>query len=361
MKHWIVVPLAAVMILILAACGSKQNTNQPGSSGNDGTASTESNYAETEADSDDEEISVEGITTDSNGEAQKMEINASTKLQDIINNPIFEDYGRLLFPANTNYYRGDTLGNLSLTWYDKPDTDKTVEIVSTLQDRAAAGEKIFYNIYTDEEIEADPSKADTGLFFFKGEPGARFAICNAGGGMVFVGAMQDSFPHALEISKLGYNAFALIYRPGYDTAPADLARAIAFVFEHAEELEVDTSCYSLWGGSAGARMAAWLGAYGTAAYGEADCPQAGAVIMQYTGLTEVTGNEPPTYNCVGTSDGIASYRTMQQRIDRIKANGTDTMIEVFNGLPHGFGLGIGTIAEGWLGNAVAFWESQMPD
>jgi hypothetical protein len=38
--------------------------------------------------------------------------------------------------------------------------------------------------------------------------------------------MQDSFPHALELSKMGYNAFALIYRPGAQTACEDLARAI---------------------------------------------------------------------------------------------------------------------------------------
>lgn len=76
--------------------------------------------------------------------------------------------------------------------------------------------------------------------------------------------------------------------------------------------------YSLWGGSAGARMAAWLGSYGTSYFGEADYPAPAAVIMQYTGLSEVTGNEPPTYACVGTSDGIASYRTMENYIARIK-------------------------------------------
>lgn len=59
-----------------------------------------------------------------------------------------------------------------------------------------------------------------------------------------------------ELSKQGYNAFALIYRPGAQTVCEDLARAISFVFENAEELEVDTDSYSLWGGSAGARMAA---------------------------------------------------------------------------------------------------------
>jgi predicted esterase len=81
--------------------------------------------------------------------------------------------------------------------------------------------------------------------------------------------------------------------------------------------------------------------------------------MQYTGLYEVYGNEPPTYNCVGTSDGIASYRVMQRRINAIKANGTDAEIEVFDGLSHGFGLGEGTVAEGWIYRAISFWERQM--
>ena len=78
-----------------------------------------------------------------------------------------------------------------------------------------------------------------------------------------------------------------------------MARAIAFIHEHADELEVDTDCYSLWGGSAGARMAAYLSSYGTAAFGEEDYPQPGTVIMQYTGHSEVLGTEPPTYACVG--------------------------------------------------------------
>ena len=58
--------------------------------------------------------------------------------------------------------------------------------------------------------------------------------------------------------------------------------------------------------------------------------------------------------------GIASYMTMNKRIDILKANGIDAMIEVFQGLPHGFGLGTGTVAEGWLNNAVDFWERSMP-
>lgn len=210
-------------------------------------------------------------------------------------------------------------------------------------------------------MKADPDKKDTGLFFFRGEPDARTAILNAGGGFVYVAGIHDSFPHALELSRKGYNAFALIYRPGAQTACEDLARAISFLFEHAGELQIDMTDYSLWGGSAGARMAAWLGSYGTEYFGEKQYPAPAAVIMQYTGLSEVTGNEPPTYASVGTSDGIASYRSMQSYIARIQENGTNAEIEVFDGLSHGFGLGEGTVAEGWLDRAVNFWENNSTE
>ncbi len=291
----------------------------------------------------------------------EMNYTADTKVWDVIDDPAFEGYGRLIFPADKRIDKGMTLNEVGsiLTWYNYVNPDRTVEIVNYMKTKAEAGEQIFYDIYTDEEKAADPAKENTGLFFFRGNPGREFAIVNSGGGFVYVAAMHDSFPHALELSKKGYNAFALIYRPGAETASEDLARAIAFIHEYADELEVDTVDYSLWGGSAGARMAAWLGSYGTAVFGEEEYPRPGAVIMQYTGLSEVYGNEPPTYALVGTSDGIASYRTMERRINRIKANGIDAEIEIFEGLPHGFGLGEGTIAEGWIVNAVRFWENQM--
>lgn len=282
-----------------------------------------------------------------------------TPIQSVIYDPAFGDYGRLLFPTDTGYWSGDTLKDLRLTFYSHIDPEETVEIVNTLKDRALEGETVFYDIYTDEEKAADPDKEDTGLFFFKGEPGAKFAVCNAGGAFAYVGAMHDSFPHALELSKQGYNAFALIYRPGAQTACEDLARAIQFIFEHAEELEVDTDCYSLWGGSAGARMAAWLGTYGTAAFGGGDLPRPGTVVMQYTGLNEYSPEDPPTFVCVGDSDGIASWRVMKARLDAMSACGIDTGFHVYEGLGHGFGLGTGTVAEGWLEDAIAFWERQM--
>ena len=282
-------------------------------------------------------------------------VTEATKISDVINNPAFENYGRMIFPLNDYYYSGETLGDLHLTWYSYINPSRTVDVINYMLDEVSNDRQIFYPIYP----ENDSRSSNTGLFFFRGNRGAKFAVCNAGGGFVYVGAIHDSFPHALELSRRGYNAFALIYRPGSDTACEDLARAIAFIHDNAEGLGVDVSGYSLWGGSAGARMSAWLGSYGTESFGENSYPRPASVIMQYTGLSEITGREAPTYACVGTSDGIASYRSMQSYADRIKANGTDSMIEIFPGLPHGFGLGENTIAEGWLNNAVKFWESHM--
>ena len=279
--------------------------------------------------------------------------NRQSKISDVIADKSFDGFGRLLFPVNSSYYSGETLESLRLTWYNYIDPDKTVEIVNTLKSRADAGQTVFYDIYTDAEKNADPAKRNTGLFFFKGNPGEKFSICNAGGGFSYVGAMHDSFPHALELSKKGYNAFALIYRPGWDTAMEDLAKAIHFIYDHASELQVEVKGYSLWGGSAGARMAATLGSY-AADYG---VPRAGTIVMQYTGHDGWTRSDPPTYACCGTSDGIASWSGMKRRLDAMASAGIPTEFHAYEGLPHGFGLGTGTAAEGWIDEAVAFWKA----
>ena len=260
--------------LMLAACGNKS-----------GLVPVQTENIESNADN---------VMTDTR--IQEGPYTEDTKVTDVINDEVFDGYGRLIFPVDMQISDNLTLKNINtiLPWYSEINTDKTVEIVNYMKEKAGSGQQIFYDIYSDDEKKSDLDKQNTGLFFFKGNTGAKSAIVNAGGGFMYVAGMHDSFPHALELSKKGYNAFALIYRPGARTACEDLARAIACLHEHADELGIDMSDYSLWGGSAGARMAAWLGAYGTSAFGEKQYPKPAAVIMQYTGLSEVTGDEPPT-------------------------------------------------------------------
>ncbi len=137
----------------------------------------------------------------------------------------------------------------------------------------------------------DPSLANTGLFRLRCRGSGRRVCtvcgCSAGGDSPTFAAMHDSFPHCLHLSRSGVNGFAVIFRPDAQLACEDLARAVSFIFEHADELSVDTSGYSLWGGSASARIsgtgqrlrAGHLGA-------PAGMPQPVAAVVQYTGMAD---------------------------------------------------------------------------
>ena len=96
----------------------------------------------------------------------------NTTVGEVISNPAFKDFGRLLFPVDRTVSDDMTLAEISTsrvyTWYNNIQSDKTVEIINTLAESAENGQRIFYPIYSEEEMQADESKRDTGLFFFKG-------------------------------------------------------------------------------------------------------------------------------------------------------------------------------------------------
>lgn len=58
----------------------------------------------------------------------------------------------------------------------------------------------------------------------------------------------------------------------------------------------------------------------------------------------------------GTNDGIVNWRIMQNRLKSLQNLGINTEFKVYEGLSHGFGLGTGTVADGWINDAIRFWE-----
>lgn len=305
------------------------------------------------------------ISSQKNSEGGFINVNTDTAIVDVINHPAFEGFGRFLFP--TEYGMPDKEMRLNeidllLPYHNNINSDTTVNVINYMMDEVKGGETIFYDYYTKREKQDEPDKGNTGLFFFRGEPNAPFAIICPGGGFSYVGSIHEGFPHALELSKKGYNAFVIQYRVGgADVACEDLTAAISYIFENAEALRVGTKDYSVWGSSAGARMAAYIGSYGTAAFGGAKLPKPSTVVMAYTGHSYYTTDDPPTFVVVGERDRIANPSTMKQRINALKSVGINTEYHKYPNLGHGFGLGIGTSAEGWLNDAVQFWEKQMSD
>jgi acetyl esterase/lipase len=289
------------------------------------------------------------------------QVSTASTVGDLMAHPAFAGHARLLLPwddrpADPSMPLSE-IGSL-LPYHSNVQPDLVVQSINRMIDDVAVGHQVFHDFYTDGQKQDTPERENTGLFFYRGRPGAPFAIIAPGGGFSYVGSVHEGFPYADVLSSLGYNAFVLKYRVGQGGAVAseDLAFALSYIFANAEELQVSTEGYSLWGSSAGARMAAAIGSHGTARFGGADLPKPATVVMAYTSHQDHTADEPPTFAVVGRRDGIAPPAAMERRVSALSANGTNVEFRVFPEIGHGFGLGTGTSAEGWVEDAAAFWE-----
>ncbi len=289
-------------------------------------------------------------------------LTTANTVKDVIAHEAFAGFGQFILPAERRYDDNMPLADVTglLPYHNYVTGERAVETINTMIDYVHDGNRLFYDIYSDADKQVDSRKNNTGLFFFRGEPGRPFAIVCPGGGFSYVGAIHEGFPLAIALSEMGYNAFSIQYRTGgAQAACEDLAQAIDFIMRRAGELQVSTEDYSLWGGSAGARMAAYLGSYSTQGFINAAHERPATVVMGYTGHSEYTPDDPPTYVVIGEDDGIASPATMRRRVENLQASGIDAEFHLFPNLRHGFGLGRGSTADGWHKNAVKFWEKYI--
>jgi acetyl esterase/lipase len=303
-------------------------------------------------------------TQESRPKAKYPHLRPDDRLGDLLDHPAFRGFSHRLLPWDGRDYdpamKLADIGQL-LPYHSQVEPAVVVGALNRMVDDAGGGRAIFYDIYSDAQKQANPALRDTGLFFLRGKPGAPFAIIAPGGGFSYVGSVHEGFPYAQEISKRGFNAFVLKYRVGQGgrVATEDLAAAVAYVFQNAGTLQVDTAGYSLWGSSAGARMAAAIGSHGTAQFDAPSYPKPSVVVMAYTGHSEVTASEPPTFVAVGERDGIAPPAAMESRIAALRRIGTRVEYHKFPRVGHGFGTGHGTSAQGWIDQAVRFWEQEI--
>jgi acetyl esterase/lipase len=283
---------------------------------------------------------------------------------DILRHPAFAGFGRLILPWDDHAYDESLplteVGSL-LPYHSHVNPGTVVSALNRMIDDVSSGRAVFYRFYSEAQIGEQPSRKDTGLFFYRGRPGAPFAVIAPGGGFAYVGSVHEGFPYAEAISEKGYNAFVLKYQAGHGATVAteDLAAAVSYIFRNAAALGVSAKGYSLWGSSAGARMAASIGSHGVARYGGANIPKPAAVVMAYTSHADFSTAEPPTFVVVGEQDGIAPPASMEKRVESLRKSGTAVEYHKYNNLGHGFGLGIGTSAEGWVLEATRFWEKAL--
>ena len=296
---------------------------------------------------------------------ERVHLDAKSPLRDLLRHPAFRGFASLILPwDDRGYDESMPLANMGslLPYHTHVEPQIVVTGLNRMIDDTTSGRTVFYRFYSELQVQQAPTKERTGLFFFRGRPGAPFAVIAPGGGFSYVASVHEGFPYAVAISSKGYNAFVLRYRAGQggSVATEDMAAAISYILTNAASLGVGATGYSLWGSSAGARMAAAIGSHGVASFGGDDVPKPSTVVMAYTGHSDHAPVEPPTFVVVGEHDGIAPPAVMKRRVEALRRSGTAVEYREYKAVGHGFGLGTATSAEGWVFEAIRFWEAAIP-
>ena len=265
-------------------------------------------------------------------------------------------------------------------------------------------------LYSMEEISKRKSLGEARLCIFPNDTGEKrkYVIVCPGGGYAHCVTNEEGYPIAAKLNEMGYTAFVLEYRTGFQCSPyapmEDLAQAVRYIEAHQEELNVDPRDYAICGFSAGGNLA---GVFGGREYGyeKYQVRKPGALLMGYPWtnvnhwldhpywniwkgligiwLSErgilymfghhanrknrealcvqnyITPDYPPTYMMAGSNDILVPASHHAEVLNQaLKREKVPHVYEQFWHLPHGIGLAVGTRAEGWLENAVAFWEEK---
>ena len=148
---------------------------------------------------------------------QPAHLDARSTVRDLLRHPAFAGFAHLILPWDDRPYDEQMpltrIGSL-LPYHTHVETESVTSGLNRMIDDVADGKPVFYRFYSDAQRQARPAKNHTGLFFFRGRPGAPFAVIAPGGGFSYVASVHEGFPYAEAINSKGYNAFVLRYRAG---------------------------------------------------------------------------------------------------------------------------------------------------
>ena len=94
-------------------------------------------------------------------------------------------------------------------------------------------------------------------------------------------------------------------------------------------------------------------------FGGDDLPKPRIVVIAYTGHTIFSEHFPPTFIMVSEDDGIVNVPTVDRRVENMRNAGIEVEYRKYKNAGHGFGLGTGTDAEGWIEHAIQFWKKHL--
>ena len=321
-----------------------------------------------------------------------MSIPTNAKIKDLKKLPQFKECGKYILYAPG--IMGLLMGNMRLDQGEKTgwNSESMIRGLNRLEEVASKGSCV-YPVYKPEECVDDKAKKDVNVIFLPRtqDLGPKpFLVSCAGGAYAGVCSAVEGFPVAARFNELGYDTFVLTYRvSGTGQLPKpidDLAAAVKFILDKQETFGISGE-YAVCGFSAGANLISIFGTdnHGYKTYG---LPKPVAMIPVYTLIThklygdnkimkfalkkmfgtKITEEKfreydvdehmseayPPCYIVCGKNDSTvppANSERLKECLDKLAI---PAVLEEGENAEHGFGEGLGTDVEGWIGRADTF-------
>lgn len=306
-------------------------------------------------------------------------------MKEVLQDKTIETVKDLLFPSNFfDWIYEDKITPKVLSESFKG-VGNYAERFNFLKTHIEAGDITRDKIYSPSEIESDKTKENVQVLKYKNSSSKKIAVIIPGGGYSDVCSYSEGFPIAQEMWKRGYNCFVLYYRVfprAYMPNPIeDVARAMKYIIENYSELYI--SDYLLMGFSAGGHLAGiWATKQGYYRYGlpkpkyialaypvidlslnkgvscqnclHKDC--SGEDLIRYSVFTNIDKDYPVTYLWQGKRDQCISFDNSVVMYKVLKENDVKHKYVVYDDTCHGFGVGVGTCAEGWIDDMLKFFN-----
>jgi acetyl esterase/lipase len=277
------------------------------------------------------------------------------------------------------------------------------------------GKSFLHDIYTRQEIYKNHELQEAKFFFFPRKSNTditintdrAFALVIPGGGFARQWTLIEGFSIAARLNELGISAFVMQYRTAQNgvvpKALEDMYRAISYISENEFNFNVNGRSYIAGGFSAGATLAGAL-ATDNLGWKAHNLPKPELLFLGYPAqrmdlLYNIWATAPvgsPARTSIEdflkrlvpgeiTEEAVAPF-ILENHLSKdicpplyITANDDDPTVPVINskslfdtatakGIPvkakfghtggHSYGLGCGLEVDGWLDDAVNFWQSQ---
>ncbi len=266
-----------------------------------------------------------------------------------------------------------------LSWFYPINADSLAYSYNYMQRAVVEGKIQYYSF----------AKKDVGLFAFLVGNNRPFVLVLPGGGYGDVCSPIEGFTVATRLNELGFNAFIGNYsvckNACFPSPHDDVAEMLRFIESKKDEWCISTDKYAICGFSAGGHLAAsWCTK--SVGYEQYNLPKPSAVFLSYPVITmgdythkgtrknllgknvnaellkkysvelNIDKDYPTTFLWQCKDDPIVPFANSRLMAEALVNNGVKHIYMPVEGNKHGWGLAVGTTAEGWLEQAVKLWQ-----